>query len=384
MVNDLKIEMKYTKVKRYYFEKEAQVQQLQNTVAHQRMAVSRTVLDDNEYTARFNRLDGAIKDLAFSIRKEWKSVPSWLHPYVNEDAVSVGTKEMTAIGRAVISRWIVDEIFDRHFHPGLEVNLSVRLKSLEANLQRQQVPVFTEEDKDNQSARLSTWRRTTLDGLSDILQTPAAQDNQTQLTDNLVEKLSAMMELDLKDPPPIELGRGVRMIVENAMGILEKVPLEARDICAEYFSPGAPISETAMRLETGLPPLTRTIVGGSPSSQQDPRLSADRESAEDMDTDKKAGADAETAGPQLSLNREGRKKYNFGSLISKKPTAQADPPRPGSAADQANNGNSKDRDGTDKPTQQPRVRLAVFMAVEVRGKGPNVVLIKAPVYALDS
>ncbi|KAL8871395.1 MAG: hypothetical protein Q9174_002762, partial [Haloplaca sp. 1 TL-2023] len=38
---------KYRKVKKYYFDKEAQVQTLQNTLAHQRLAQSRTSLDDN-------------------------------------------------------------------------------------------------------------------------------------------------------------------------------------------------------------------------------------------------------------------------------------------------------------------------------------------------
>ncbi|KAI7343295.1 hypothetical protein KC336_g23065, partial [Hortaea werneckii] len=49
---------KYTKVKKYYFEKEDQVKQLQNSLAHQRLSQSRTSLDDSEYTTRFNRLDG--------------------------------------------------------------------------------------------------------------------------------------------------------------------------------------------------------------------------------------------------------------------------------------------------------------------------------------
>jgi hypothetical protein len=64
----------------------------------------------------------------------------------------------------------------------------------------------------------------------------------------------------------------------------------------------------------------------------------------------------------------------LGSLISKKSTSQHEP-RPGSAA------GSRDRDDAEK---QARVRLAAFMSVEVQGKGPNNVLIKAPVYTVDS
>ena len=105
---------KYTKVKKYYFEKEDQVKQLQNSLAHQRLSQSRTSLDDSEYTTRFNRLDGLIAQLAFSIRKNWKSIPSWLLSSVNKDAVATGKQEMTAAGRAFISCWLVEEVFDAH------------------------------------------------------------------------------------------------------------------------------------------------------------------------------------------------------------------------------------------------------------------------------
>ena len=104
-------------MKKYYFDKDAQVQQLQNTLAHQRLSLSRTSLDDNEYSNRFSRLDGAINNLAFNIRRDWRAVPPWLSPHVNRDAVTSPTKEMTAVGRATISRWIVDELLDRYFHP---------------------------------------------------------------------------------------------------------------------------------------------------------------------------------------------------------------------------------------------------------------------------
>ncbi|KAL1961701.1 hypothetical protein VTN77DRAFT_1305 [Rasamsonia byssochlamydoides] len=401
------LQAKYNKVKRYYFEKEAQVQQLQNTVAHQRMAMSRTVLDDNEYTARFTRLDGAIKDLAFSIRKDWANIPNWLQGYVTEDAVTVGTKEMTAVGRAVISRWLVDEIFDRHFHPDLEANLSLQLKNIESNLRRQQVQVFTEEDKENQIARISNWRRTTLDGLTDVLQAKSAQDHRSQLTENLIEKLTASLGMSLKDPPPPEVEQGARMIVENALGIAEKIPMESRDICVEYFMPGTTVSETVMKIETGLPALSRPgAAGTAPSQEQHYSSSADRERArrdslsDEMDIDRDVVKESSTTGspssetsgtqppPNLPSNRDQRKKYVFGNFMSKKSSSSSNSPvsqqqdaaRPGSAA-------AKDRDESDKPESRSsspsRIRFAAFMAVEVRGKGPNNVLIKAPVYVVD-
>ena len=83
------------------------MKQLQNSLAHQRLSLSRTSLDDSEYTTRFNRLDGLVAQLAFSIRKSWRSIPSWLVNSVNKDAVMTGKQEMTAAGIALISNCLV-------------------------------------------------------------------------------------------------------------------------------------------------------------------------------------------------------------------------------------------------------------------------------------
>ncbi|KAL3264255.1 hypothetical protein ABHI18_000999 [Aspergillus niger] len=341
------LQAKYSKVKRYYFEKEAQVQHLQNTVAHQRMAVSRTVLDDNEYANRFGRLDGAIKDLAFSIRKDWATLPSWLNGFVNDDAHTTGTKEMTAIGRAVVSRWLVEELFERYFHPALEPTFSRQLKSIEMNLRRQQAQPSTEEDKENAIARISNWRRTTLDGLTN-LQGPQADEYRAQLIDRLINSLVATLVAHLHDPPPPGLDNGARMIVENAVGIAEKIPLESRDICVEYILPGTVVQESTMKVETGLPPLThvRTESGGS----------AEQERAE--------GPDEAEGGDTGPPQREQRMRSVFSSLMGR---------RPGPSAPAGETREERERG-------PGRIRFASFVTAEVRGRGPMNVLVKAPVY----
>ncbi|RMJ21068.1 hypothetical protein PHISP_08061 [Aspergillus sp. HF37] len=323
---------KYSKVKRYYFEKEAQVQHLQNTVAHQRMAVSRTVLDDNEYGNRFTRLDGAIKDLAFSIRKDWKTVPTWLQGCVNEDALATGKREMTAIGRAAVSRWVVDEVFARHFHPGLEPTLSMQLKGIELSLRQQQVRAATEEDKENAIAKISNWRRATFDGLGDTLQDKMAEDNRAQLTDHLIAKLVASLEMNLADPPPADLEGNARTIVENTIGIAEKIPLESRDVCVDYFLPGTPLNETLMKPETGLPPPTNV------KAEPEERDEEGSEGSEEGSTREKTRSVFKT----LMKRASGR--------------------------------------GGEKKEEVQRIRFASFMSAEVRGKGPTNVLVKAPVY----
>ena len=114
----------------------AEIERLQNVLANQRLSQSRTALDDNEYVNRFDRLDGAIKNLAFEIRQSWKVIPGWLQPVINQGAEVKGGREMTVVGRAAISRWVVDEILDRFFHPGLDPLLSSHLKTIEHNIRR--------------------------------------------------------------------------------------------------------------------------------------------------------------------------------------------------------------------------------------------------------
>ncbi|KAK2792146.1 hypothetical protein FQN52_003914 [Onygenales sp. PD_12] len=413
------LQTKYNKVKRHYFEKDAQVQALQNTVAHQRMSTSRTVLDDSEYATRFGRLDGAINNLAFNIRKDWKSIPVWLQGVVNEDAVVVGTKEMTAVGRACLTRWLVDEVFDRYFHPSLEPNLSRQLKLIERNVRRGG-KIATEEDRENHISRISTWRRTTLDGLSEALQGRAADEYRAQVTKGLVEKLTASLEMHLKTPPPPGLENSVSMILELAIFICANIPLESREISIEYFLPGAPIAEAYMKVETALPPLINpiadTIAPSEPQSATDrleqgstksgePGLQTEGSiSEQDRDNGKDSSSSSTTHSSPLPLiqPKEPKKKSVFGSLISKKPHpsevartqhSQPDPSRPGSAMLREREGRDDgeyrgEADGNgassnaNSNNNSNRIRLAAFVSVEVRSKGAGNVISRAPVYGL--
>lgn len=366
-------EEKYRKVKKYYFDRDAQVQQLQNTLAHQRLSQSRTSLDDNEYVGRFSRLDGAINNLAFNIRRDWRAVPPWLAPSVNRDAPTNPTKEMTAVGRACISRWLVDELLDRYFHPSLDPPLSAHLKIIEKNLRRYAAPTPSEEEKDALLARISNWRLATVDGLQDMLNSPQAAEYRASLTDLLVEKMTASLSMSLKDPAPAGLEGGVAMIVELAVGIAANIPLESRDVFVDYISPGTLVNEAYMKVESALPPLINPGDGISDNGSGE-KLTDDSGSVDLKDSSQSEPEVGPPAGPPggsvaTTVNiKEQRKKSMFGGFIggSKKtgngppgPAQQQPPPQP------------------PQPPKEDRVRFAAFMAVEVRGRS---VLVKAPVY----
>ncbi|KAL8642101.1 MAG: hypothetical protein Q9228_001186 [Teloschistes exilis] len=383
---------KYRKVKKYYFDKEAQVQQLQNTLAHQRLAQSRTSLDDNEYVNRFSRLDGAINNLAFNIRREWRSVPPWLAPAVNKDATTNPTKEMTAVGRACISRWLVDELFDRFFHPGLEPGLSTQLKIIEKNLRRFAPPTPTDEEREGLVAKISNWRLATLEGLSEVLNSASATENRTTLTNTLVEKMVAALNMNLKDPAPPGLEGGVSMIVELAVGIAANLPLESRDVFVQYVYPNARIDEGVMKLETGLPALTNPGEGlalddtASRSSIDKDHAGADDESSmkenDDSPESQQSQAvqqkDAATASVSTPAANSKKKSGMFGGFIGGK-KASAVPSGSGVATQQQQQAQKeKEQQQREKDKdKEERVRFCAFMAVEVRGRS---VLIKAPVW----
>ena len=253
---------------------------------------------------------------------------------------------MTAVGRACISRWLVDEIFDRYFHPALEPNLSSHLKIIERNLRRFAPPTPTEEEREALLAKISNWRLASLDGLQDMLNTHEAGEYRAGLTKALVDMLTSDLMLNLKEPPPPGLEAGVVGIIELAVGISANLPLESRDVFIDYIMPGTIVNESFMKVEGALPALI------NPGDGQPDMERASLGSLEDKDDDE--GKD-QAQGKQ--------NKGMFGKLIGggakKNPTA-------GPRADT-------------QPTapKEDRVRFAAFMSVEVRGKN---MLIKAPVY----
>ena len=248
-----------------------EVERLQNTLAHQRLSQSRTSLDDSEYTNRFDRLDGAIKNVAFEIRQSWKGIPQWLHPVTNQSAEIKGGREMTYVGRASISRWVVLEIFEMFFHPGLDAELSMHLKAIERNIKRGSSHDFQSIEEDNAlSTKVCNWRLTTLDALRPELVSPLGAELKERLTHHLVEKLVAELQKYLNEPAPPGLLGGVSMIIDIAVGLASHLPLESRDVRVWYPTPGSPFDGKYMKIDGTLPPLVAPIVDIHAQQQQLP------------------------------------------------------------------------------------------------------------------
>lgn len=313
------------------------------------------------------------------MRRDWRSVPPWLGPHVNKDATTSPTKEMTAVGRATISKWLIDEVLEKYFHPGLEPGLSAQLKSIELNLRKYAAPTPSEEEKEALMARIANWRMATLDGLHDHLNSQAAAECRVKLTDSLVENLTAFLTMHLKEPAPPGLEGGVSMIVELAIGVASNLPLESRDVFVEYVLPGARIDESCMKIESGLPPLTNPGEGMPEEGKSDDASSLTGvESKESSEMDERASTNS---GPPQQERKEPRERESLNQQTGKKKSMFG--------GFMGGNKKAGSTSGSGTPLPQPqqqqqaqapkeeKVRFSAFMAVQVRGRS---VLVKAPIY----
>lgn len=357
---------KYKNVKRLYFEGKAQievltnqVEQLQNAVANQRMSQSRTALDDNEYTTRFNRLNGAINNLSFNIRKDWKVVPAWLRDFVRADAIKTGKQEMTAVGRAVITRWIVEEIFNNCFHPGLDASLSRHLKEIELNIRRSTYTLSSQEEFDALTSKVVHWRMATLDGLQAVLASPDCAQNKADFTLATTKNLTAYLYQFLNDPPPQGVDGSASMMIELAISLAANLPLESRDVAITYPLPGEPVQTHLMEVEkAGLPVLD--------ISKPDTSEGGDA-TAESWQKEGKEGGAASNGGKDRRNDKGQANASMLGTGQASGRKSATASPNPGTE------GAFGSLPGKDT------VRFAGFVALEVRGRQ---VLMKAPVWTI--
>lgn len=300
---------------------------------------------------------------------------------MNKTAVETGKQEMTAVGRAFISHWLVENIFEKYFHPDLEPAFSTQLQTIVTNIRKFSPPCHSQEDEDSLAAKIINWRLATLEGLADVLRSPKATEYRQNMLETLNEQLIASLQMHMNDPAPADLNGGVPMIVELAISIAQHLPLESREVHIEYFPPGHGIVGEFMKMETGIPALTAPIA--EPVDEHEDRASV-RSVASKVD-DATSMASDEIAGKQeLGKDDKKRNMFGFGGGSKKPSTAPANLGKRestlgagGSQQSLTQNPPGSSNGPKDEPPT-PRVRMAVGVAVQIRGKS---ILIKAPVYS---
>jgi hypothetical protein len=318
--------------------------------------------------------------LSFSIRKDWKTIPHFLHTVVNKTAVETGKQEMTAVGRAFISHWLVENIFEKYFHPDLEPGFSTQLQSIATNIRKFSPACHSPEDEDSLAAKIINWRLATLEGLADTLRAPQAAKYRQELTETLNEKLIGSLQMHMNDPAPPDLNGGVPMIIELAISVAQHLPLESREVHIEYFSPGHGIVPDFMKIESGIPALTAPIQDVDEADRASVRsvISKDADSASIAEQEQQAAQ-------QMPKEEKKRSVFGFGGGSKKPTTAPASLSKRestlgagGSQQSLTQNPPGSSSGPKDEPPP-PRVRMAVGFAVQIRGKS---ILMKAPVYTI--
>ena len=296
---------------------------------------------------------------------------------MNKDAILTGKQEMTAVGKAYMSHWLVSNLFDMYFHPSLELGLSRDLKEVWHNVRKYCPPFQSGEEEEALNAKLVNWRMTTIDGLQERLRDPSASQHYTRLVEMLNEKMVGDMSLLLTDPAPPDLAGGVSMIIELAVAVAQHIPMESRDVAVEYFYPGASLQPDMMKVESGIPALTSPIMLSetSPSSTD----AADRASLKSTDTRESADPRDSTDGPSGAAAREEKKARGmFGGLMSGGGSGKVQKPPPTSQA-QGGKPSAAAAGGRETPSKEEKVRMCVGISVQIRGRS---VLTKASVYGM--
>ena len=280
---------------------------------------------------------------------------------------------MTAAGRAFISCWLVEEVFDKYFHPDLDATLSAQLRSVQKNIRRYAPPAQTSEEEDYLIAKVVNWRLSTLEGLQDALRSPQCPANRTQLTDALKEGLVSAISVHLQDPPPADLEGGVHMIIELVVSIAIHLPLESRDVVIEYFMPGHSIVTDLMKLESGIPPLTVSVADDAAD-----RASMKSGISDATDTTDNPDAPTNSSGGGGGGGGGGKKRSMLSALTGGSDRKGRTSAAQGKPATGSSGSLQRPESQGGREDLPPRVRLAAGIGVSVRGR---TVLVKAPVFS---
>ena len=277
---------------------------------------------------------------------------------------------MTGVGRAVITRFLVDEIFSKTFHPGLEGELSMSLKNIEQNIRRFSPSLNNQEESDALTAKVVQWRLATLDGLRDVLGSAESEEHRKQFARLATTNLTANLMNFLSEPAPSGIEDSAHMIVELAVSIASNLPLESRDISIVYPMPGDLLQPFIMKVEGGIPTLENP--GAETSSEVDASStgSGDKDEPSAKESEK---ADAKAARKEKTKSTSGMLQAMMGGSSAGAGAKKAAAPTGETSSD------GKSKASTDDGTQ--KVRFAGFVGIEVRGRQ---MLSKAPVWTVGS
>ena len=266
----------------------------------------------------------------------------------------------------------MEHVFEKYFHPNLDLEVSKALKGIQLDLRRTAPLLQTGEEEEALTAKIINWRLATIDGLQPQINSAEASSHRQAFTETLTRALVEYIVGYMQDPPPVGIDGGVNMIIELVVSMLGHLPFESRDVNIEYFHPESFIHPELMKIETGIPVLS------DPMAVMDTQDGDDASTASNVEQIVQPETHPEEPG---SAREQGSSKKSFlGGIIGSKKRDNVGYFKQGSANEsQTSLSQHPPVSAGAKDEQGARVRLCVFPGLQIRGK---MVLAKAPVYKM--
>ncbi|KAK9458085.1 hypothetical protein V1511DRAFT_491712 [Dipodascopsis uninucleata] len=217
---------------------------LESDLARKNIESGRNILDDTQYKTKFENLDRSLRSVAFKERSNWDRYPDW-----------IASKDLSKgpMRRAVLARWLVEEVFLKYMHPGLDLTTSKVLKKVERNVGHS----FPED--------VSLWRRNAIKSTLppdaiDRQGTLGSLESKKEFNDHRKAALASLEHLcykvykkqlvDTQQKKVKDLPAYYIDIIDQALSLIAAMNLEVRCIILHYYLPGSNMDPQFMYEET--------------------------------------------------------------------------------------------------------------------------------------
>ncbi|KAK9450444.1 uncharacterized protein V1518DRAFT_413859 [Limtongia smithiae] len=223
------------------------LQSTENELAGKNIEDSRSERDDVTYQTEFANFDKDLIEAALMLRDKVREYPDW----VRKTRLDFKTKLITNYAsRAVLARWIAEEIFGRYLHPGIDLTLSMRLKKAEKRLARYYTP-----------GEIAIWRRMLVRAVLPTAKPTVELTDTPEYNAHLEHAASSFLHTNIWNinaantmpensvKPSQLVPANVLSLVENAFSLMATMSLETRYVMVTYPLPLEKFDKNRMTIE---------------------------------------------------------------------------------------------------------------------------------------
>ncbi|KAK9480853.1 hypothetical protein V1514DRAFT_324641 [Lipomyces japonicus] len=206
---------------------------LESSLAHQSIDRNRTLQDDSVYVAAFENINGSLKSIAYKYRENWVSLPEWIS--------SVKNVKTIPLRRALLAKWIAEDIFDVYLHPALDIETSVTLKKIDKSFGQRnprEVAIWRQNTVKNLIPEEVTGQQGSYGTLEAL---PAFARHRAAVLESFANRFSRFWDPKLLDPLTKRISsfpEDLILVVDEILKLLASMSLETRNIIVKYYNPG--------------------------------------------------------------------------------------------------------------------------------------------------